>query len=180
MIDKYLIKKLKENDESAFKELVHQHSYKLMTVAKVYTHSLHDAQDVLQDALIIIFEKVSSFKGDIPAAFYSWMKTIVINRALGINRKKFKSMETSLEDLKIDQPIDAQILSKLSQQEIMKLIYSLPIGYRQVFALFVLEGYSHNEIAEMLDIKPSTSRSQFVRAKGMLKRELEQLYKIAI
>ena len=180
MIDKHLIKRLKENDESAFKELVHQHSFRLMTVAKVYTHSLHDAQDVLQDALIIVFEKISNFKGDNPAAFYGWMKKITINRALGLNRKKFKSMESSLEDLKDDQPFDAHILSKLSQQEIMKLIYSLPIGYRQVFALFVMEGYSHKEIAKMLEIQPSTSRSQFTRAKAMLKRELEQLYKIAI
>jgi len=138
MIDKHLIKRLKENDESAFKELVHQHSFRLMTVAKVYTHSLHDAQDVLQDALIIVFEKISNFKGDNPAAFYGWMKKITINRALGLNRKKFKSMESSLE------------------------------------------GYSHKEIAKMLEIQPSTSRSQFTRAKAMLKRELEQLYKIAI
>ena len=151
-----------------------------MTVAKVYTNSNEDAQDVLQDALIIVFEKVSTFKGENPAAFYSWMKKITINLALGLNRKKSKTMESSLDELNIDRPFDAQILEKLGQQEIMKLIYSLPLGYRQVFALFVIEGYSHKEIAKKLDIKPSTSRSQLIRAKRLLQKEIEQLYKIAI
>lgn len=180
MIDQQLIQRLKGNEEPAFKELVLHHSYKLMTVAKVYTHSIHDAQDVLQDALIIIFEKVSTFQGDNPAAFYTWMKRIVINKALSLKRKASRTRETSLDEMNVDQPFDANILSKLSQEEIMKLIYELPLGYRQVFALFVIEGYSHKEIATKLKIKPSTSRSQFIRAKRLLQKEIELLYKIAI
>lgn len=175
-----LIHELKNGEESAFKELVLTFSKSLMTVSKVYTNSLEDAEDVLQDAFIIIFEKISTFTGIEKKMFFGWMKRITINLALSKNKKKYKIMEQSLDALELDQAIDAQILSDLSEQEIMKMIFELPAGYRQVFALFAIEGYSHKEIAEKLNIASSTSRSQFVRAKRILQKQVNQHFKIAV
>ena len=175
MIKSKLIQRLRNGEESAFTELVLATSARLMTVAKIYSHSIEDAQDVLQDAYIICFEKVNSFVGDEPKAFYGWLKRITINLALSKNKKKYMTQETSLEIIKVDRPFEAHILSALSRQEIMKLVLDLPAGYRQVFALFVIEGYSHKEIAAQLDITASTSRSQFIRAKRVLQKQVTQL-----
>jgi len=146
-----------------------------MTVARVYATSKEDAQDVLQDAYVICFNKVHTFQGNEPKAFYGWMKKITMNLAFSKNRKKHKKVETSLDGMALDQPFDAQILSAMSRQEIMELVFSLPEGYRQVFALFVIEGYSHKEIAKKLNITPSTSRSQLLRAKRVLQIKIKQL-----
>lgn len=175
MIEATLIQKLRNGEEPAFTEMVLTTSQRLMTVARIYTHSLEDAQDVLQDAYIICFEKINSFSGNEPKAFYGWMKRITINLALSKNKKKYRTKETSLELIKTETPFDAQILSGLSSQEIMSLVFNLTPGYRQVFALFVIEGYSHKEIAEQLGISPSTSRSQFIRAKRVLQKKVKQL-----
>lgn len=175
MFETDLIHRLRKGEEPAFTELVLATSHRLMSVAKVYTNTLEDAQDVLQDAYIICFEKVNTFKGDEPKAFYGWMKKITINLAFSKNSNKYKKLETSLEDVGIDQPLDAQILSNLSQQEIMNLVFNLPAGYKQIFALFAIEGYSHKEIATLLGIKTSTSRSQFVRAKRLLQEKFNHI-----
>ncbi len=172
MIKSELILRLRKGQEPAFTELVLATSDRLMTVAKIYANSAEDAQDILQDAYIIFFEKVSTFSGDEPKAFYAWMKRITINLALSKNKKRYKQVETSLDAMEMDMPFDAQILSAMSRQEIMTLVLDLPAGYRQVFALFVIEGYSHREIAEQLGIEPSTSRSQFIRAKRILQKKV--------
>jgi len=175
-----LIQRLRNGEEPAFTELVLSFSSRLMTVAKVYTNSEADAQDVLQDAFIIVFQKVSSFVGDNPQAFFAWMKRITINLAITKNKKTYKKMEQSLQASGVDHAFDEQLIAKLSRAEIMELVYKLPAGYKQVFALFVLEGYSHKEIAEQLDITSSTSRSQLVRAKKLLQVQVNNLFKMAI
>jgi len=175
VIQSSLIDKLRMGEEPAFEELVLATSSRLMTVAKVYTNSPQDAQDVLQDAYIICFEKIETFVGNEPKAFYGWMKRITINLSLAKNRKKYKKAETSLDAMVLDSPFDAEILSEMSKQEIMELVFELSPGYRQVFALFAIEGYSHKEIGEQLGITASTSRSQFIRAKRILQEKITQL-----
>jgi len=180
LIQSNLINRLRKGEEPAFKELVLATSSRLMTVARVYADSAEDAQDVLQDAYVICFEKVATFSGEEPKAFYAWMKKITINLALYKNRKKYKKVETSLDAVGIDRAFDAQILSSLNRKELMELIFSLPDGYRQVFALFAIEGFSHKEIADRLGIKASTSRSQFLRAKKVLQEKIKQLEKFDV
>lgn len=175
-----LIQRLRNGEEPAFRELVLSFSSRLMTVAKIYTDSAADAEDVLQDAFIVVFQKVTSFRGDNDLAFFGWMKRITINLAISKNRKTYKRVEQSLQASGIDHPFDEQLIAKLSKDEIMNLVYNLPSGYRQVFALFVLEGYSHKEIAEQLGITSSTSRSQLVRAKKLLQTQINHLFKMAI
>lgn len=178
MSENNLIQRLRDGNESAFKELILSFSSKLMTVAKVYTDSVEDAEDVLQDAFIVSFEKIHKFHGDEIKAFYGWMKRVTINLALDKNKKKYKKMEIGLGSQDIS--MDETAISKMTSDEIMEIIFSLPSGYKQVFALHVLEGYSHKEISELLGVKPSTSRSQLVRAKSILRDKVNNLFKVAV
>jgi len=149
-----------------------------MTVAKIYCRSEAEAQDILQEAYVRVFKKIDSFIGYQEAAFYGWLKRIVINLALSRGQKKYKSMEQSLETTFVDKNIEPEVLSTLNHDEIMGLVFNLPDGYRQVFALFAIEGYSHKEVAERLNIGESSSRSQFLRARKLLQKQIKNLYKV--
>ncbi len=180
MIESQLILKLKEKQESAFTKLVLATSNHLNAVAKLYLPATEDAEDILQDAYIICFEKIHSFKGNEPKAFYAWMKKITINLALSKHRNKLrKSMspwDESLEDI----AFDSRILSDLQRDDLMKLVFELPEGYRQVFGLFAIEGFNHREVANQLGIKESTSRSQLIRAKRTLQKKINHLQKLHV
>ena len=124
-----------------------------MTVARIYAVSDAEAKDALQDAFILVFKKIETFEGTEERAFFSWMKKFVINVSLSRNQKKYRSMEVGMDGISIDQHrLDSPALSNLTQEEIMKTVFSLPEGYRQVFALYAIEGYSHKEIAELLSL----------------------------
>lgn len=174
-----LISKLKEGDERAFSELIRRFARRLMSAAKLYTNSIEDAEDVLQDTFIIIFKKIKDFQGHEEKFFYSWMKTIAIRKALSHKRKKYVSMEKSLEhDFDIGK--NSEVLDKLSAEEIMQHVFDLPQGFRQVFGLYAIEGYSHKEIAEQLNIKETTSRTQYMRARTILKNKVGNFRKAQV
>lgn len=174
----HLISGLKKGKEPAYKELVFGFSSRLMTIARLYSNNEEDAKDLLQDAFILVFRKVSSFEGHEEAAFYGWMKRIVINLALSRNQRKFRHMEQSLDAMVLEKSIDEEVIGQLNHDEIMKLIFDLPDGYRQVFALYAIEGYSHREISEQLNIGESSSRSRYSRARKMLQLKYSSLFKI--
>jgi len=169
-----LITKLKEGEESAYKELVMKFSRRLMTVAKIYSRNEEEAKDILQDAFILVFRKIQIEE----AAFYGWMKRMVINLCLSRNQKKYRSMESSMEVIGQDKGIQAEAINNLSHDEIMEMVFNLPDGYKQVFALYAVEGYSHKEIAKTLGIKESSSRSQYSRARKILQSEFHNRYKV--
>jgi len=167
-----LITRLKKREEPAFKELVFSFSKRLLTVAMLYSKDREDAEDVLQDALIKVFQNIDSFTGHEERMFYGWMKKIVINECLTRSRRRYRKSEKSLEEMDIDKGIEPEAVQSLYKQELIDIITTLPNGYREVFALFVLEGYSHQEIAERMGIKESSSRSQLVRAKKLLRKKI--------
>ena len=173
-----LIYKLKKGEESAFKELVLAYSGRLLTIAKIYSRNSEDARDMLQDAFIVIFNKISKFDAKVEKALYAWMKKIVINLCLSRNQKKYLKMEQSIENMTLHHAVDAMAITELSHEEIIKLINELPDGYRQVFALFAIEGYSHKEIAHKLSIGESSSRSQYLRARRLLQIKVTNLFKV--
>lgn len=173
-----LITKLKEGEEAAYKELVIKFSRRLMTVAKIYSRNEEEAKDILQDAFILVFRKIEIFKGHEEAAFYGWMKRMVINLCLSRNQKKYRSMESSMEVIGQDKGIQAEAINNLTHDEIMEMVFNLPDGYKQVFALYAVEGYSHKEIAQILGIKESSSRSQYSRARKILQSEFHNRYKV--
>jgi len=173
-----LIKRLKKGEDQAFRELVFSYSSKLLTTARVYCYRTREAEDILQDSFIIIFQKIQSFKGDTEGALLAWMRQIVRNKAFSRNRLFQVKNESSVGEYFVEIEITPEALSNLSCNEIMDLVLELPDGYRQVFALYAIEGYSHKEIAALLDISVSGSRSQLSRAKQSLQSKFTQLSKI--
>ena len=136
------------------------------------TNDVNDAEDVLQEAFISAFSNISKFKGD--SSFGAWIKRIVINKAINhINKNKIDTLD--VDELGIDieeESFDDQ--SKYSVESILHAIEKLPEGYRVVFSLYLMEGYDHNEISEILGISESTSKSQYNRSKKKIKEILKQ------
>ena len=146
-----------------------------MTVARIYNNNNEDAKDVLQEAFVLVYKKIDDFEGQKEAALFGWIKRIIINISLSRNQRMYRKMEGSIEDKHFSLGKDAEALSQMAHEEIMDLIFSLPDGYRQVFAMYAIEGYSHKEIGEKLDIKESSSRSQYMRSRKMLQKKIANL-----
>jgi RNA polymerase sigma-70 factor (ECF subfamily) len=131
------------------------------------------AQDVLQDSFISAFGSLGSYRGD--SAFGAWLKRIVVNKAITYLGKR--RMERLPEDDQWDVPdeeaVDIFEGFPFTVEEVRRAIHALPDGYRSVLSLYLLEGYDHNEIAEILGITESTSKSQFNRSKKKLRELLE-------
>lgn len=158
--------------------LFEQYAGKFMTVCKRYASDEMEAEDMLQEGFIRIFNNIHQFKFE--GSFEGWMRRIVVNVALkSLQKKKLKFSE--IKDNSADTPsIQAYAYNHLGEEELMKLINSLPDGYRIVFNLAVIEGYSHEEIAKILHVQPSTSRSQLVKARKMLQSQILEIQKIAV
>ncbi|MDJ0674254.1 MAG: RNA polymerase sigma factor [Calothrix sp. MO_167.B42] len=167
-----VIKNLKEGDPKAFKELVYHYSGILMTVAKLYTRNKEDAEDVLQDAFISVYRKINQFQGSEEKAFVGWMKRIVTNAALSKYRKMRYEYESYSLDTITPQTEDPAVLIQYEYEELMMAIYDLPLNYKRIVGLYAIDGYSHKEIAELLNIRPGTSRSMYSRAIKKLKEKL--------
>ena len=167
-----LIKCCKENKPKAQKELYETYARKMMAVCLRYTNDRESAQDLLQDGFIKVFTAIGTYSGN--GSFEGWMRKIFVNTALEYLRKNDILRET----VDIDSPDtlkepDYSALEKISADELMELVRELPTGFRTVFNMFAIEGYSHKEIGEALGINESTSRSQFTRAKKLLQKKLE-------
>ncbi len=163
------LQQLKNRERDAFKHFVLSYSTLLFTKAKLYCRNNQDAEDALQDAFVTIYQKLMDFEGNELNAFISWCSKIVVNTSIAKYRRNYYALERNVLDDKTDVHIDPKIYQKLNKDELMKLIEKLPNGYRQIFLLFAIEGYSHKEIAAQLNIGESSSRSQYIRAKKKLK-----------
>lgn len=145
----------------------------MYAVSLRYTQQDQDAQDVLQEAFVRIFKNLSKFR--FSGSFEGWCRRIVTNTAIELLRKRSRTMENTYEDMP-DQPVDAKSFEKLKFDDLMDLVRSLPDGYRSVFNLYVIDGYSHKEIAEMLGISESTSKTQLHKARLVLQRKVLSLH----
>ena len=178
MTESQLIKGCVQNDENCQRMLFEQYAGKMMTICLRYACDRPEAEDILQESFIKIFSHVHQYKFE--GSFEGWMKRIVVNSALkAIQKKKTRFIDINNHDSVLPQT-DSYALSNLTEDELIKLISDLPEGYRIVFNLYVLEGYSHDEIAEMLGIQAATSRSQLVKARKMLQKQILSNQKIAI
>lgn len=163
--EKNLLQKCLDGERLAQKELYLTYSRAMYTLAFRITNSRDLANDVLQDAFIEVFRDLGHFSGN--GTLGSWIKTIVIRKA--IRQQKFEERFETFED-KHDVGIPYE---EISSTVLEKAILDLPEGYRTVFTLTEIEGYKHKEIAEMLDISVSTSRSQLYHAKKVLQEKLK-------
>lgn len=157
----------------AQKSLYDTFAKKMLIVAMRYTSGRLEAEDVLQESFIKVFENIRSFRQD--CSLETWIKRIVINTALKQNRSKlylFPALD--VQDLHESYQESTEFLSQLHYEDLLAMVQKLAPRYRVVFNLYAIEGYQHNEIAEMLGISEGTSKSQYSRAKQILKEMIEQ------
>lgn len=169
--EKELIQRSVKGDQLAFRKIYDQLSPKLYMIALRYMDQDSDAQDVLQDSFIRIHQKLDTF--GFKGSFEGWCKRIAINTAIEHLRKKNQKMFSSLDNVQ-EAGVQAKSLENLKLEDLMKKIRSLPAGYRAVFNMYVIEGYSHKEIASELGFTESTSKSQLFKAKKYLKNLIQQ------
>lgn len=163
-----LIEGCKQQDRSCQKALYLRYVKLASRISLRYARDEHEAKDIVQNAFIKVFTKIGSYKAR-KGTFESWLSRIVINEALQLYRKQQRYSDLEIEeDYTIE--IAPVVLEHLQAEDILKLLRKLPDGYRLVFVLFVVEGYSHQEIAKELGITASTSRSQLTRAKKLLQK----------
>jgi RNA polymerase sigma-70 factor (ECF subfamily) len=164
-----LINDCKKNNRKAQEQLYRIYSSKLFTVCLKYSRNYTEAQDNLQDGFLLIFQKIEqfSFKG----SFEGWLKRVMINHILQQYRHQtflsLVSEEIVEEEVEIEE-------DDISMDYLLKIIQELPDRYRLVFNLYIIDRYSHAEIAEMLNINIGTSKSNLARARIILKEKIEQ------
>lgn len=144
----------------------------LMSICYRYVPQREIATDILHDSFIKIFTKIESYLA--LGSFEGWMKRIVVTTALEYLRENKIHLMLRLDDIAYEtEDENTTVLEKLSADELMKCISFMPDGYRTVFNLYAIEGYSHAEIAHLLHISENTSRSQFMRAKALLQQKIK-------
>ena len=174
MNEKELIEACKNNDVRAQKLLYETFPRKMMSVCLRYADNREMAEDFLQDGFIKVFSSIRSYSYE--GSFEGWMRRIFVNTALEALRKNdLLRNGVELDALEPQQEADYSAVEKISADELMELIAQLPPGFRTVFNMFAIEGYSHREIAETLNINESTSRSQYTRAKRLLQKWIKEL-----
>ncbi|WP_034042261.1 RNA polymerase sigma factor [Wocania ichthyoenteri] len=164
-----LIENCRINDTKAQGELYKLFSSKLFSVCLKYSRNYAEAEDNLQDAFLTIFDKIEQYKSK--GSFEGWLKRITINTVLQRyrNEKVFDIINENVAD-EVELEIDED---NVSLDYLLKIIQELPDRYRLVFNLYVLDGYSHKEIADMLSINIGTSKSNLARARQALKETIE-------
>ncbi len=169
MGSKDLIYRCKQNERKAQEELYRLYSPKLFGVCLKYSANYQQAEDNLQDGFVTIFEKIGQFQDK--GSFEGWMKRILINTSLQKHRQQKVYGITNEEDLQEDE-IEVET-DNISVDFLLQCVQELPDRYRQVFNLYVLDGYSHKEISDLLSITEGTSKSNLARARTSLKEKIE-------
>ena len=164
-----LIQKALKGNQRAYQQLYQQYRQSLFVVCLRYAKDRSTAQDYLQEAFINIFKNLQQFD-ETKGVFEAWAKRITVNACLGNIRKQtlYSVNITGAEQVK---SLDVDVLSKLSLEEMLQLIQRLPYGYRTIFNMYVIDGYSHKEIAAELNISISTSKSQLMKARNLLQKK---------
>jgi RNA polymerase sigma-70 factor (ECF subfamily) len=167
MTEEALLQGCLQNKPAAQKELYERYSPKMLAVCYRYGHNREDAEDMLQEGFIKVFTQMHSFENR--GALEGWIRRIIVHTCINILKKNKKFNESvDLIHANSLQVREESIPSIMQAKEVVESIRLLPIGYRTVLNLYAIEGFSHREISEMLDIEESTSRSQYTRAKAML------------
>jgi RNA polymerase sigma-70 factor (ECF subfamily) len=178
MSEKELIEGAKKRDARSQRALFDRYSPILMGVCLRYCRTRAEAEDALQESFIRIFDKLDLY--DFRGSFEGWMKRLTVNVALkGYQRKRFTHEQSGIDSIP-ERGGAPTAYAQLGEQELMALIHELPEGYRLVFNLYAIEGYSHKEIAETLGIQEASSRSQLLKARKLLQRKIEHQQRIAI
>jgi RNA polymerase sigma-70 factor (ECF subfamily) len=176
MNEQQLIEGCRKGERLAQKELYDTYSRKMMGVCLRYASDRETARDLLQEGFVKVFSAINSYSGT--GSFEGWMRKVFVNCALEYLRKADVMKDAVELDHTYYQATDSSpsAIADMSARELLNLVQELPSGFRTVFNLFAIEGFSHKEISEMLHITESTSRSQYTRAKQLLQRRINELY----
>lgn len=167
-----LIKALRNADPKAQRQLYDKYSNRMLALCFRYVCDEMAAEDVMVEGFLKVFEKIGQFNSE--GSFEGWVRRIMVNEALGHLRKQKRILEDNLSEEVNNIPDYVHADQHLETQELMELIEALPVGYRTVFNLYAIEGYAHIEIAQMLGITESTSKSQLHRARALLQKMVSE------
>jgi RNA polymerase sigma factor (sigma-70 family) len=172
MTDEELVKACLASNSVAQKLLFERFNRKMMGVCLRYAARTEEAEDMLQNGFIKVFEKIGTFRGT--GSLEGWIRKIVVNESLTYLRKnKAMKMNVDIEDAKYLVPGSSHVSESMNEKDLLKIIQQLPMGFKTVFNMYAIEGYSHKEIADMLGISEGTSKSQYSRAKVHLQNMLK-------
>ena len=160
------IRACREGDAAAQRQVYEKYARRMLGVCIRYASSQFDAEEMLINGFLKVFDRIGQFRGE--GSFEGWIRKIMVNEALTyLRRNKNGFLETNLE--KADrEPYNDAVSGQLEAEDLLRVIQRLPIGYKTVFNLYAIEGYSHQEIASTLGISESTSKSQLCRARALL------------
>jgi len=155
------------NERWAQKRLYEEHYSQMMGVCLRYARNEHDALDILQEGFIKVFRNITKYQPGTTLA--AWIRRIMVNTAIDYYRKNIRRRTEDLDTASELKSMDADAISQCSEKEILEAVQQLTPAYRVVFNLYVIEGYSHKEIAELMEITESTSRSNLVKSRMKLR-----------
>ena len=170
MNDDLLITGCLQGNTLAQRELYNRYSPKMLSVCYRFAHSKEDAEDMLQEGFIKIFTQIHTFENK--GSFEGWIRRIIVHTCINLLKKNKKFSDSLDLEYALEAQVKDNIPSLIQAKQVVESIRLLPIGYRTVLNLYAIEGYSHKEIGEILEIGESTSRSQYTRAKAMLEQVL--------
>jgi RNA polymerase sigma-70 factor (ECF subfamily) len=166
-------------DAQAQKQFYERFAKRMLGVCFRYAGNLHEAEDLLQDGFIRAFHRLKDFRGE--GSLEGWLRRIMVTTALNfLKRERHIREQFELTNASDEASPMLDVLKRMEADEVMKLIQRLSPGYRTVLNLFIIEGYSHKEIGDLLGINESTSRSQFTRARQLLQKMIEEHFSFGI
>lgn len=170
--EKKLIEQALAKSRKAQEQLYKLHAPKMLSVCRYYIKDLHEAEDIMVTSFFKAFQKLETFQKE--GSFQGWLRKIAVNECISFLRKKKELFFTdSVEDY--NNEVQDDLNNRFDVAEIQQLIDELPEGYKMVFMLYAIEGYKHQEIAEMLQISVSTSKSQLFKGRKVLQERIKEL-----
>ena len=174
--ERQLAERCAKGDRLACRELYDTFAGRLLALGARYTGSRESAEDVVQDALVKVFSSFQSFRYKGSGSLYAWMSRIVINRSLDWLRERKRSGTVNLDDAHADRTasVTESDVDTVPAEVLARMVEELPDGYRTVFNLYAMDGYSHKEIGKLLGIKEKSSSSQYFRARALLAEKIKE------
>ena len=171
---KEFVRQLKSGERIVQKQLFEQLYSAMFRICNRYIIQQDEAEDCLMKAFMKVFQQIEKFEYKDEQSLFWWIRKIMVNESLMVVRKKHNFYIMADEEM-LEIKVDADVWLKLDAEDLNAIIMRLPTGYRTVFSLFVIEGYEHKEIANILEITESTSKTQLAKAKAKLRQILEQM-----
>lgn len=167
-----LIKKALRNNREAQHVLFELHSPKMLSICRYYIKDIQHAEEAMLNGFFKVFSNLKKFRGE--GSFEGWIRRIMVRESISFLRQQ-KHIEFSVEDIIIDKDYTNNIQTEIEVAQIQQLIDALPEGYKMVFIMYAIEGYKHLEIAKILNISESTSKSQLFKARKVLQQKIKEL-----